>query len=237
MEMRIERLRIENFRRFRLVDLELADGVTALVGRNGAGKSTLLEAIGWCLYGNDAARTGKDLLKRRGAAPSDDVRVHLAFRMGPHVYEVTRELLGKSEQHGAVVKCDGKVVVAGGAQSAKEATAYVERAFHMDREAFFTSLVARQRELAALTNITRADRKRILVGLLRLDAVDAAIAEARLQRRDARAQLAGLRAGMADPAPLRDELQRVRTFLANDRARVAELDAQVVALVDEVEDV
>ena len=235
--MRIERLRIENFRRFRQVDIELADGVTAVVGRNGAGKSTLLEAIGWCLYGNEAARTGKDLLKRRGAGPGDDVRVHLAFRMGPHVYEVTRELLGKSESHSATVKCDGKVVVSGGAQSGKEATAYIERAFHMDRAAFFTSLVARQRELAALTNIGRADRKRILIGLLRLDAVDTAITEARQRKRDARSELMGIRAGMQDPAPLRESLQRVRTLIENDKARAAELDARVAALVDEVEDV
>lgn len=235
--MRIDRVRIENFRRFRVVDLELPDGVIALVGRNGAGKSSLLEAIGWCLYGHDAARTGKDLLKRRGAAPSDDVRVHLAFRHAGHAYEVTRELVGKSESHAATVKVDGKVVVASGAMSHKEASGYVERLFHMDRDAFFTSLVARQRELAALSDASPATRKRILIGLLRLDAVDAAIGEARTQRRDAKAQLVGLRAGMRDLAPLRDQLQQTRIQMEADARRIAEADARIGALVDEVEQV
>ena len=72
--MIIESLRIENFRRFKLVDLEIPDGVTALVGRNGAGKSTLLEAIGWCLYGNEAARTEKD----RWVLARDAASIHLA---------------------------------------------------------------------------------------------------------------------------------------------------------------
>ena len=234
--MRIDRLRIENFRRFRQVDVELGDGVTTLVGLNGAGKSTLLEAIGWCLYGQDAARTTKDLLKRRGAGPSEDVRVHLAFRHGPHVYEVTRELVGKSETHGATVKVDGKVVVAGGAQSGKEATAYLARAFHMDADAFFTSIVARQRELAALTDISPARRREILVGLLRLDAIDAAIEAGREQRRDAKAKLEAVRGLVVDPAPLREAVVRAREQLAKDDEAILALDGRIRAMTDELED-
>lgn len=233
--MRIDRLRIENFRRFRLVDLELPDGVTALVGRNGAGKSTLLESIGWCLYGHDAARTSKDLLKRRGANPGEDVRVYLAFRLGPHAYEVTRELLGKAESHVATVKVDGKVVVPPGAQSQKEATGYVTRLFHMDREAFFTSLVARQRELAALTDAKAADRKRILVGLLRLDALDDAIGLARARKRDARSELLGLRAALKDPKTLQDALAQARATVDAADVRIRESEARIMVLVDEVE--
>ncbi|MFA5861226.1 MAG: SMC family ATPase [Candidatus Thermoplasmatota archaeon] len=235
--MRIESLHIRNFRRFALVDLELPDGVTALVGRNGAGKSTLLEALGWCLYGNEAARTGKDLIKRRGAAAGDDVRVRLAFRFGAHVYEVTRELLGKGESHVATVTVDGSVVVNAGAQSAKEATAYVARLFHMDREAFFTSLVARQSELAMLTDIPAGQRKRILIGLLRLDAVDGAIVEARSRKRNVRAELMGLRSVMHDASSLRMALDVARGAVEGGHATLVAADGRIAALVDEVEDV
>ena len=234
--MRIERLVIDNFRRFRRVDLELPDGVVALVGRNGAGKSTLLESIGWCLYGHEAARTGKDLLKRRGAAPGDDVRVHLAFRHGAHHYEVTRELLGKGETHVATVKVDGKVAVPAGAQSQREASAYVARLFHMDREAFFKCLVARQRELAALTEAKPSERKRLLIGLLRLDAVDEAISQARLQKRDARGKLEGLRAAARDLPTLREELQRVRLAIDADGERLRGHEAGIQAMEARLED-
>lgn len=234
--MRIDRLRIDNFRRFRHVDVELGDGVTTLVGLNGAGKSTLLEAIGWCLFGQEAARTTKDLLKRRGAGPSEDVRVHLAFRFGPHAYEVTRELVGKSETHGAVVKVDGKVVVASGASSGKEATAYLARAFHMDAPAFFTSVVARQRELAALTDITPARRREILVGLLRLDAIDDAIKAGREQRSEARAKLDAYRGLVVDPAPLRASVEATRAQLAKDDETLAAFDVRIRAMTDELEE-
>ena len=233
--MRIDRLRIENFRRFKLVDLELPDGVTALVGRNGAGKSTLLEAVGWCLYGT--SRTDKELIRRRGCGPSEDVRVVMEFRFAGHSYQVTRELLGKQQAHVASVAADGKVVVAPGAASAKEASAYVARLFHMDEKGFFTSLVARQRELAALTDAKPADRKRIVIGLLRLDAVDGAIAEARQQKRDVRKQLDGLRSAVVPLSPLQAQLADLDAALALDRDRTSAADAAVAALVDEVEDV
>lgn len=234
--MRIERLTISNFRRFAQADVEFPDGVTALVGRNGAGKSTVLEAMGWCLFGHDAARTGKDLIKRHGAAPGDDVRVALAFRFGGHTYEVVRELLGKSQSHVATVMVDDRVVVPGGAQSHREATQYLGRVFHMDREAFFTSLVARQRELSALTDARASDRKRILIGLLRLDAVDAAIQEARARRRDARNTLAGLRQALKDPKPLEDALATTRTLMARDRDAMTESAARIRSLEEQVED-
>lgn len=233
--MRLERLRIENFRRFKEVDLELPDGVTALVGRNGAGKSTLLEAVAWCLYG--ASRTEKELIRRRGCGPSDDVRVVVEFRFGGASYQVTRELLGKPQSHVASVVADGKTVVAPGAASAKEAAAYVSRLFHMDEKGFFTSLVARQRELAALTDAKPAERKKIVIGLLRLDAVDAAIGEARQQKRDLRKQLDGLRSALVPLDPLKAQLADLDASLALDKQRMAETDSAVAALVDGVEDV
>ncbi|HWH09204.1 MAG TPA: SMC family ATPase [Candidatus Thermoplasmatota archaeon] len=235
--MLIRRVRIENYRRFREVDVEIPDGVTALVGRNGAGKSTLLEAIAWCLYGMDASRTEKDLIKRRGAAPADDVRVHVAFHLGPHAYEVTRELLGKAGSHVATVLVDGKLAVPPGPQSAKESVAYLGRALHMDARGFFTSLVARQRELAALTEARPAERRRILIGLLRLDAVDDAIQEARTRRRDARARLDALHATRQDPAAVQAAHDAALAAVEAARARLAATEARVAELVEEVEEV
>lgn len=234
--MRIERIRIENYRRFKEVDLEIPDGVTALVGRNGAGKSTLLEAIGWCLYGMDAARTEKDLVKRRGAAPGDDVRVMVEFRLGPHAYIVTRELLGKSGSHVATVLVDGKVVVPAGAQSAKESVAYLTRALHMDSRGFFTSLVAKQGELAALTDAKPAERRKVLMGLLRLDAVDDAIQAAREARRDLRARLDGLSAARLDVPTLQKTLLDANGAVEVARVRVVDAATRVDALVEQVED-
>lgn len=45
----IRRVRLENWRAYRLLDLEVQAGVTFLVAANGVGKSSLLEAVRWTL--------------------------------------------------------------------------------------------------------------------------------------------------------------------------------------------
>ncbi|NTU70973.1 MAG: AAA family ATPase [Coriobacteriia bacterium] len=54
--MRIQRIKIENFRQWQSLDLDLGDersDVTIVVGSNGAGKTNLLNSIIWCLYGRE----------------------------------------------------------------------------------------------------------------------------------------------------------------------------------------
>jgi len=208
--VRLETLEIDNYRRFRTVRVEFPDGIIGLVGRNGAGKSTFIEAIGWALFGHEAARTGRDLLKRRGAPPGEDVRVRLTFRFGGHAYEVTRELKGKNLSHVASLVVDGKPLVAPGAKSEGAVTEYLSRVFHMDRDAFFTSLVARQKELNALSDMRPGERKAVILRMLRIDAVDAAIQRARETKRDLRREAETLSATLIPETELAAREERLR---------------------------
>lgn len=214
--MRLLWLRLENYRRFALAELEVPDGVLGLVGRNGAGKSTLVEAIGWALFGHDASRTGKEHLPRRGAQGA--CRVSVCFELGGEEYEVHRELSQRG-QHTCAVKVGGRVMVAPGPNSAREATQALERALRMDREAFFTSLVARQGELSALSDLTPGKRKELVLRLLRIDAIDAAMALARDERRRFQAHLEGLAGQRVEPAALEAQAAQMRG------ARAAEAEA------------
>ena len=63
--MRLDRIEIQNFRSYRHARLDLAPGLTVLVGANGSGKTNLLEAVGYL------AR----LSSFRGAPPEALVRV------------------------------------------------------------------------------------------------------------------------------------------------------------------
>ena len=63
--MRVERLRASAFRCYAHLEIELGDGVTAIVGPNGAGKTSLLEAVhfgclGWSPRTSDEARLVAD---------------------------------------------------------------------------------------------------------------------------------------------------------------------------------
>lgn len=55
--MRIERIKIQNYRQYQNIDLKFSKGsqndLQVFIGTNGVGKTNLLNAINWCLYGDE----------------------------------------------------------------------------------------------------------------------------------------------------------------------------------------
>jgi len=88
--MILKRLSLTNFRQYENLELLIPEGITSITGPNGSGKSTLLEAILWCLFGNRAARTSKEGIKRQSARESDTCEVSLDFELAGTAYTLTR---------------------------------------------------------------------------------------------------------------------------------------------------
>jgi exonuclease SbcC len=218
--VRVRRIRLENFRRFRASEAELPDGVTAVLGPNGAGKSTLLEAISFALFGPAALRTSKEGLRFDGAAPSDAVRVSLDLELGGQALRIERELRGKALTPAATLMVDGAVLVPGGAGSSEAATREMSRRLGMDLEAFHTTVVAQQGELARLAQEKPAERKRLILRMLGIEAVDRAIEGARSRRNAAVDTLAHLRPLLADVAALDAAIETARGEARLARARI-----------------
>jgi DNA repair protein SbcC/Rad50 len=203
-----------------------------VTGPNGAGKSTLIEAVTWCLFGHEAARTQKEFLKRAAAAPGEDVEVRLEFDLDGVAYVVSRRLRGRSQQTEAQVEADGALLVAPGANSSDLATKRIAKALGMDRRGFQATVVAQQGDLSALSDTNPGERKRLVLGLLGIDEIDAAIAFARTRKREAAIRLDEVRRGLAREAGLRERLEAAtkeleataaqREALALEAARRAE---------------
>ncbi|MGE0379201.1 MAG: AAA family ATPase, partial [Planctomycetaceae bacterium] len=71
--MRIKRVKIENFKRFESLDVELF-GLDCLVGANNSGKTTLLQALAlfdFCIHHCLERRNGELKLKNRTISPED----------------------------------------------------------------------------------------------------------------------------------------------------------------------
>ena len=79
--MHLLSLQIQNFRVIRRAVLPLPDHVIGVIGPNGAGKSSLVEAVAWALYGNPAARSGKDEIKSQFAGVDENCEVILQFEV------------------------------------------------------------------------------------------------------------------------------------------------------------
>jgi exonuclease SbcC len=181
--VKINRIKLVNYRRFREAEIQFPEGLICLVGRNGAGKTTILESIGWAIYGHGASRTKKELIKRSGSGPNEPVEVELDFELGGSEYSVKRSMVGRNLASKAEVRVDGKIVLPSGPNSAQECTRFLSSALHLDEHSFHTSLIARQKELDMLSQLRPHERKGLIMRMLRVDVIDGGI---ELARRDIR---------------------------------------------------
>ncbi len=225
--MRLNRLRLVNYRRFADAEVEFPDGLIGIVGRNGAGKSSMLESVLWALFGHEAARTNKELVKRQAAAPGEDVVVRLEFEIEGIQHTITRRLRGRSLQPEAAVESAGVLVVAPGPNSWEQANLLIMRILGFDRSSFESTVVAKQGELAALSELRPAQRKKVLLGLLGIDRIDHAVQHARSDGRILDARLGEARRSLTDEDALRAELKTTDNELAIAKAALskAETDA------------
>src|SRR5512142_2032921 len=90
--MRLNSLRLCNFRQHADTYITFDTGLTGIIGTNGSGKTTILEAIAWALYGNSATRGTRDSIRFSRAAPRSPVRVELDFELAGHRYRIVRGL-------------------------------------------------------------------------------------------------------------------------------------------------
>lgn len=81
----IRRVRLENWRAYRQLDLAVKPGVTFLVAANGVGKSSLLEAVSWALSPNGAS--ANPTVIRHG---NNEAAVTVTLASGPEQLVVRR---------------------------------------------------------------------------------------------------------------------------------------------------
>ncbi len=187
--MRISYLELKNYRRFKELKLQFPDGVVGVLGLNGVGKSTIIEAVAWALFGNvdEVVRTSREGVRRAGAAPSDICAATLEFELGGTEYRIVREMGGKNLAMRAWLRTKDKIL----AEGDRSVRTMVEKLIGMDHKSFFTSVFARQKELNALQSVAAGERKKVILRMLRIDAIDDVISNARADLRDAKARIEG----------------------------------------------
>ena len=225
--MRLERLRLVNFRQHRDTEIAFGQGLTAIVGPNGAGKSTLLEAIAWAVYGTDAARGNRDGIRWRLAKPRSEVRVELEFSLGEQRYRVVRSLYTAELFLG-----DSATPIA---TSLGEVTGRLTRALGMSRDEFFSTYFTGQKELAVMAAMKPTERGQFLSRLLGYDKLRLAQERVRGRRNELRIELVALDQARPDPAALRAEregLAAAREEAERAAAAAGETNEQAVAVRD-----
>ncbi|NYT19287.1 MAG: AAA family ATPase, partial [Methanosarcinales archaeon] len=166
--MKLKRIRVENIRSYRDLDISFDNGVTVVSGVNGSGKSSLLEA---CFTGLFGSRTlSKEFvlsdLIRKGATKASII---VDFDNKGHEYNIEQGYkvdakTGRASNNRSVFKIDGDIMV----DQASQTYEAVKALLKMDEEAYTNCVYIRQGEIDVLINAKTKDRQRMIDDLLQI---------------------------------------------------------------------
>jgi exonuclease SbcC len=188
--MRLNSLRLVNFRQHADTYITFDGGLTGIIGANGSGKTTILEAIAWALYGQDAARGKKETIRSLRAGANAKVRVELDFELGGHRYRVERGLTQ------AELYLDGADAPI--ANSLTGVSDMLRRRLGMTREEFFNTYFTGQKELDVMAAMAPSERAQFLSRVLGYERLRVAQRLVKEQARMIAAESSGVRAAMPD---------------------------------------
>lgn len=218
--MRLNSLRLCNFRQHIDTRIDFDTGITGIIGPNGSGKTTILEAIAWALYGMPAARGTRESIRSYRAAARASVQVELDFELGGHRYFVTRGLTN------AEVYLDGGTAPI--ATSISGVTDLLRRRLGMTHDEFFNTYFTGQKELSIMAAMGPAERAQFLSRVLGYERLRIAQKFIRDRRNSIVAEASGLRSAMADADLVNRTLADAERRLRDAQERAHDVDARRV---------
>src|SRR3954470_6317812 len=226
--MRLNSLRLSNFRQHTDSFITFDTGLTGIIGPNGSGKTTILEAIAWALYGQEAARGKKETIRSLRAGAGARVKVELDFELGGHRYRVERGLTS------AELYLDGSESPI--ANSLTGVTEMLRRRLGMSRDEFFNTYFTGQKELDVMAAMAPSERAQFLSRVLGYERLRTAQRLVREQGRLLSAEAAGVRAAMPDAGSVErlhaDATDRLGRANARARESVARRDRAAAMIAD-----
>jgi len=225
--VRLNSLRLQNFRQHVDTSITFENGLTGIIGPNGSGKTTLLEAIAWALYGNAAARGTRDGIRNARAESRAPVRVELDFSLAGHHYRVLRGL--------TTAECFLDGGDAPIASTITGVTELLQRRLGMTRSEFFHTYFTGQKELDVMATLGPAERARFLSRVLGYDRLSGAQELVRERRRALVAEINGLKQGMPDADAVWRMLAEAEARVAVAKTRASEADAARVRTAEQLQ--
>jgi exonuclease SbcC len=209
--VRLNHLRLKNFRQHADTSIDFDTGLTGIIGPNGSGKTTILEAIAWALYGMPAARGTREGIRSLRAPARAGVKVELDFDLAGHRYRVVRSMST------AELYLDGAASPI--ANSLKGVTELLRRRLGMSQQEFFNTYFTGQKELSVMAAMGPAERAQFLSRVLGYERLRGAQALVRERRNAIRAEATGVESAMP-------ESDVVARLVAETASRQAEAEAR-----------
>ncbi|MBP2252214.1 exonuclease SbcC [Halarchaeum solikamskense] len=223
--MRVDRLRLRNFKCYEDADVSLDSGVTVIHGLNGSGKSSLLEACFFALYGATPLDRTLDEIVTIGA---EEAEVDLWFTHAGgsfHLHRRVRHAGERASTADCTLETPDDTI-----DGARDVRDYVVDLLRMDADAFVNCAYVRQGEVNKLINASPGERQDMIDDLLQLGKLEAYRQRAEQARRGVQA----VRDGRAERLDTLDE--QVAELEARDlHAGLNEAETELAAVEDEIE--
>ncbi|MFN5515405.1 MAG: exonuclease subunit SbcC [Cyanobacteriota bacterium] len=158
---------LKNFLSYQDAQIDFRGLHTACIcGANGAGKSSLLEAMTWAVWGESRAKGNEEDVLHTGA---DHVRVDFQFVSNQNTYKIIR-----SRQRGKGSTVDFQVLSGAqfrplGAKTIRATQEEINKTLKLDYDTFTNSAYLRQGHADEFMTRKPAERKQVLVDLLKLN--------------------------------------------------------------------
>ena len=220
--MILDRLELQNFKRFRHAEIDFHDGITGILGNNGTGKSSLVTAVFFALYGVKATGISGDYIVSSFAPPKDKCEVVLDFRIGGDRYKIIRTFKkGRTVSHDAEFYKNKQLV----AKEVSPVEAEVVRTLGMGPVDFRNTIYAAQKDLLTLLENTPGKRKEWFLRALGIDYLNTESQKILKDQIDAKnGELAGMEGGLAAMAGRQsaEELAALQESVKTFHAAIAE---------------
>ncbi len=231
--MKLVSMELKNYRRYEHQIITFPEGLIGIVGKNGTGKSTLIEAIAWCLYGSDVTRRRKGDIRRTEAGEASECKVIVELMLGSDAIRVERSIRGKNAQASARLFLNGSTEAA--ITGVREVSEEIASRTRMDYVSFFTSVFAKQKELAALSGLTDAKRKVTIMRLLRINDIEEVIKNIRFDINRSKDMQEFLQNSVEDLDELEKELRVFETNQESILSKIKKLKNDLKILEKECE--
>lgn len=206
-------LRVENFRMFASLPLDLREGVTSLVGPNGAGKSSVADGLDLSLF----AEGSRELAQWRGPF-ADRMELELRFEHAGRDFLIRRSYRGPQEGGGKATLDFEEFVEGECVPLTRETTAATQALINatlgMSRRTFRASVFLGQGDSGAYCEALPSERKSILGEVLDPHALWPKLADrARAEAKQADQDVQRLGVQIAEREPVVAELRRLESDL------------------------
>jgi DNA repair protein SbcC/Rad50 len=230
------RLSLRNCRTFDQIDLDLDDGLLAIIGANGSGKSTLINAIDIALFGSRSLGSWYP----RDTGEEGQLEITLMFDHGDETYRVRRTFSpkGRGQSKTDLERSRVDAIEAGGlpmewepmtVESQSATTDQIESLIGLSRETFRASSFLAQGETGVFCEAPPRERKRILAEIIGLADWDSHLERARTEKRAVEFELVRI-AGQVETAEA--ELQE-RPLIEQERDSARAGEKEIRAALDE----